>query len=312
MRLHTLVPLTVALLVGCASGAGTSDGIDASSTTSAATTTAAGTTTTTDTTSASLFADRPYKVFVPTKYDEKTAAPLVILLHGYTATGDLQEVYFKLQPEAEARGFLYVHPDGLVDRRNNPFWNATDACCDATRSVDDSGYLTFLIDEVSTTYNVDPARIYLVGHSNGGFMSYRMACDHADRIAAIVSLAGSTFLDDSKCKPTEPVSILQIHGTDDQTIRYDGGGAFAQYPSAEAAVGMWAVHNGCSSEMRDSGAIDINFSLDGDETTKSAFTGCRIDGEVELWTMVGGSHVPALQPTFATDIIDWLFEHPKI
>lgn len=258
------------------------------------------------------FDDRPFEVFVPSGYDAATAAPLVILLHGYGATGAIQNFYFNMQPQAEARGFLYVFPDGTQNRLGNPAWNATNACCQDDGSVDDAGYLTFIIDDVSSKYNVDPARIFLVGHSNGGFMSYRMACEHADRIAGIVSLAGATLLDTAQCAPSEPVNVLQIHGTDDGTIAYEGGTTpLGTYPSAESTVATWSAYNGCATATETLGTIDFNLNVDGVETTMTAFTGCPVDGAVELWTMADSPHVPALQSTFAADIIDWLFAHPN-
>ena len=264
------------------------------------------------TTPPETFDDRPFEVFVPSGYDAATAAPLVILLHGYGATGAIQDFYFNMQPQAEARGFLYAFPDGTPNQISSNAWNATNACCHDDDSVDDSGYLTFIIDDVSSKYNVDPSRIFLVGHSNGGFMSYRMACEHADRIAGIVSLAGATFIDTAQCAPTEPVNILQIHGTDDGTIAYDGGSTpLGTYPSAETTVAKWSAYNGCTTTIETLGTIDFNLNVDGVETTMTAFTGCPVDGAVELWTMADSPHIPALHSTFAADIIDWLFAHPN-
>jgi polyhydroxybutyrate depolymerase len=257
------------------------------------------------------FDDRPFEVFVPSGYDAATAAPLVILLHGYGVTGAIQNFYFNMQPQAEARGFLYVYPDGTQNRLGITSWNATDACCQ-DGATDDVGYLTFIIDDVSSKYNVDPARIFLVGHSNGGFMSYRMACEAADRIAGIVSLAGATFLDTAQCAPSEPVNVLQIHGTDDGTIAYEGGVTpIGTYPSAETTVATWSAYNGCTTTTETLGTIDFNLNVDGVETTMTAFTGCPVDGAVELWTMADSPHIPGLQSTFAADIIDWLFAHPN-
>ena len=205
-------------------------------------------TTTTSTTTAAepsdandeLIADRPYDVFVPTGYDAAAPTPLVLLLHGYTASGDIQEAYFQFEPLAESRGFLYVHPDGTVDPAGQQFWNATDACCAfGPDAADDVTYLMAIIEQVSAEYNVDPKAIFLAGHSNGGFMSYRMACEHADTIAGIASLAGATFADTADCTPSEPVSVLQVHGTSDETIKYDGGSiASVDYPSAPQTVGV--------------------------------------------------------------------------
>ena len=304
-----LIATVVILLTACGRG-GSSESTNAPTTVT--TSTAASAVDATTTVAPVPFADRPYNTIVPSSYNAATPAPLVILLHGYGAFGDLQEAYFQLQPQAELRGFLYVHPDGSINRENKHFWNATDACCDNTQSVDDSGYLTYIIDQVSAAYNVDPKRIFLVGHSNGGFMSYRMACDHADRIAAIVSLAGATWLDTTECAPSEPVNVLQLHGTADQTIKYNGGRTlFAKYPSAETTVATWSEYNGCTTATESLGTIDIANNIEGVETTKEAFTGCPADGAVELWTIAGGPHIPGLQTTFAADIIDWLYAHPN-
>jgi polyhydroxybutyrate depolymerase len=260
--------------------------------------------------------DRPYEVFVPSSYDEADAAPLVLLLHGYTSTGDVQEGYFGFQVLAEERGFLYVHPDGTKDAAGNQFWNATDACCDlASAGVDDSAYLLSIIEQVQADYNVDPKRIYLAGHSNGGFMSYRMACDHADKVAAIVSVAGATFNDPAACDPSEPVSVLQVHGTDDATIGYEGGVIRlrnASYPSADTTRATWAAYNGCGTTVDSADNIlDLEARLDGPETSTASSAGCPSGIAADLWTINGGGHVPAISATFSADIVDFLYAHPK-
>lgn len=254
--------------------------------------------------------ERPYDVFVPSAYDPATPTPLVILLHGYTASGDLQELYWQIQPHAETRGFLYVHPDGTKDTQGNQFWNATDACCNFEGSdVDDSAYIRSIIDGVKAQYNVDPKRVFVMGHSNGGFMSYRMACDHADAVAAIVSLAGATFLDTSQCQPSEPVSVLQIHGTADTTVLYEGTLA---YPGAIATVETWAMYNDCALTTVPGANLDLDSGIPGDETTVTVYnTGCEAPGHAELWTIDGGSHIPALSDSWAPSILDFLFAHPK-
>ncbi len=260
-----------------------------------------------------LIAARPFDVFAPSSYESSTPMPLVVLLHGFGASGAIQEAYFRLQPQAESRGFLYVHPDGTVNQIGKQFWNATDACCGFATTVDDSAYLMALIHTVQSEYNVDPQRIYLVGHSNGGFMSYRMACDHADTIAAIVSLAGATFADTSKCNPSEPVSVAQVHGTADGTIAFDGGTILgARHPGATETAADWAANNGCTGDaVDDATTVDLEASIAGDESTITRYEGCPAGGAVELWTIPGAAHIPALSDTFAGDIVDFLFAHPK-
>jgi polyhydroxybutyrate depolymerase len=242
-------------------------------------------------------------------------APLVLMLHGYTASGVLEESYLNLTPLSDARGFLYAYPDGRKDALGYGFWNATDACCGSgDRTVDDSAYLSGLIGEIRTRYSVDAKKVFFIGHSNGGFMSYRMACDHADQIAAIASLAGAMFDDVTQCHPSEPVSVLQIHGTADTTINYMGGMIQNHaYPSAATSVLDWATFDGCATTPDAAPPpLDLESSLPGDETTVTAYgTGCRPGGRAELWTIQGGSHIPALGPAFAPSVIDFLLAHPK-
>jgi predicted esterase len=165
----------------------------------------------------------PLTVHVPTSYQPDTPAPLVLSLHRYNGDAVSQEVRMPLLPLVEEYGLLYVLPEGTLDCAGNRFWNATDACCDFEGSgVDDSGYLLALVDEIKAQLSVDDRRVYVVGHSNGGFMSYRMACDHSGIVAAIASLAGATYLEPSLCSPSEPVHVLQIHGTADPVVPYGG------------------------------------------------------------------------------------------
>jgi polyhydroxybutyrate depolymerase len=126
--------------------------------------------------------ERPVTVVVPSSYDG-SPTPLVVLLHGYGASAVLQDIYFGLSALAESRGFVLALPDGTLDTSGRRFWNAGDACCDfGEAEVDDVGYLTSVLDELEASYAIDPKRVFFVGHSNGGFMSYRMACDLAGRV----------------------------------------------------------------------------------------------------------------------------------
>ena len=256
--------------------------------------------------------ERPTKVYVPLSYRADHPAPLVVLLHGYGVSGLIQEALFQVAPRAEEHGFLYAHPDGRADKTGKHFWNATDACCDfGLTGVDDSAYLLGLVDEIAARWSVDPKRVYFMGHSNGGYMAHRMACDHADRIAAVASLAGAMWNDTSKCKPAAPISVLQIHGTADDMVAYDGT---PQYPGAKKTVEDWAAFDGCSlAPDTSSPNLDLDESLPGDETTVTKYAaGCKGATDAELWTIVGGGHVPGLSKTFLPDVLGYLLSHPKL
>jgi polyhydroxybutyrate depolymerase len=155
--------------------------------------------------------------------------------------------------------------------------------------------------------------VFFVGHSNGGFMSNRTACDVADRVAGIASLAGATWNDPAMCSPSRPVNVLLIHGDVDDTILYTGGSILgAMYPGARQTAAAWATENGCTGALGPGGpAIDLDTGLAGSETTVETTADCTAGGDVDLWTIVGGGHIPALQSTFAQHVWDWLAAHPR-
>ena len=254
-------------------------------------------------------------VTVPDDYDAATPAPLIVLLHGYTSSGSGQDSYMGFSAIADTYGFLLVSPDGDKESGGdeNRFWNASSACCNFFQSdVDDSAYILSIIKEVKADFNVDANRVYLIGHSNGGFMSYRAAYDHSETIAAIASLAGASHAD-MRSAPENPVHVLQIHGTSDGTIAYDGaeiGGN--SYPSAKDTVTQWAYYNGCKAQAAERELRDLVANLEGHESSVMVFNqGCKAGGSSELWTIADGSHVPAFSDTFAEQVVEWLLAHPK-
>ncbi len=256
---------------------------------------------------------RAYSKFIPSSYSKDSSIPLVVLLHGYGSTGAQQESYMKFESVAEKNKFILVYPDGTIDSVGRRFWNATDACCSFFSQVDDDAYLLAILKEMESRYSIDAKRIYFVGHSNGGFMSYRMACKHPDRIAAIASLAGASFFKPADCGATNSVSVLQVHGTKDETIFYDGGQILGNsYPSAFASASQWATVNQCTQNaLTRSTKLDLEGNIAGDETSIKAWTNCQNSSEVELWTVENATHIPTLSSTFATKIWEFFAAHAK-
>ena len=217
----------------------------------------------------------------------------------------------RLGPVAAANGMLYAHPDGSARHRRCPVlerdgrvlrlpWRGRRRFRLSRRSR--------LPDQAKA--DVDSKRVFFVGHSNGGFMSYRVACDHAAEVAAIVSLAGATFATAASCAPSSPVAVLEIHGSADDTVLFDGGNLGAlfggprvgDYPGAGTSVATWAAYDGCDASATAIPApLDLDASLIGPtgpaETSVEAYSsGCRPGGHAELWTIGGGSHVPISRP----------------
>jgi polyhydroxybutyrate depolymerase len=254
-----------------------------------------------------LGGDRPAQLLVPEGYDG-APRPLVVLLHGYSIDAMAQDSYFRLSSRVDELGFFLLLPNGTRPAGGGSrFWNATDACCDFNGSgVDDVGYLRGLIEEAQASFAIEG--VHLIGHSNGGFMAYRMACDAAELIDSIVSLAGATFFDESRCQPSEPTRVLQIHGTDDTTIFYEGiPSGEMRYPGAEETVERWASRGGCNLSMMEmEPPIDIERVVPGTETDVDHYQiGCAPPVEVELWRINGGTHVPTLANDFGDRILGW-------
>jgi polyhydroxybutyrate depolymerase len=266
---------------------------------------------------------RPVTVRVPSGYQKGRPAPLLVLLHGYSSDAAAVDDYFHLHQALDERGVLYVVPNGTRDRAGDRFWNATDACCDLYDSgVDDSGYLQDVIQQAQDRYTVDPRRIFVVGHSNGGFMAYRMACDHSDTVAAIVSVAGAMYDDARKCSAGHPVSVLQVHGSGDSVVLYEGGVINGiKVPSATTTVRDWATFDGCALSPTGAGRLDVATDADtpsgssplpGTETRVLTFhRKCKAGSEVQLWTVQGAGHAPAFAAEFARHLVDFLLSHPK-
>lgn len=253
---------------------------------------------------------RETPVFVPEDYDASGSYPLVILLHGYTASGFIQDQYFGISDVLEDYDFIFLRPDGTMNANGQRFWNATSACCDfANSGVDDEGYLVGLIDEAIEKLAVDPKRVYLVGHSNGGFMSYRMACNQGDKIAAIVSLAGANFSNPAECDSEIPVAVAQAHGTIDGTIPYDGN----QFvPSSSESVEPWASRNGCDATLAATDTeLDLDSTVAGFETVIEQHATCSSGFAVERWTMTGSGHIPTVTPDWATTVMDFLYQFER-
>lgn len=226
---------------------------------------------------------RPYRVFVPPTLDRRRPAPLVIVLHGGNNTVEDAVKTTLFDREAAAGDFIVAYPEGT-----GRAWNAGSCCGSAPRrNPDDVGFLTRVLDQLETDYAVDRARVFVAGVSNGAMMAYRFACERADRITAVGSVAGAVVVDG--CQPSRPVSVIEIHGTEDPLIPYQGGRpdipeaqAATPYAATPAMVGRWAELDGCPPPSP--------AEVSGPVTTES-WAGCRNGSAVSLITVQGGGHI---------------------
>ena len=255
--------------------------------------------------------ERNYILYVPAIYDGANAVPLVINLHGYGSNAAQQNFYGNFKNLADVDNFLVVLPDGTKDLSGTPYWNSFAG----NGTVDDVAFISGLIDTLSKNYNIDPAKIFSTGMSNGGFMSYRLACELNNRISKIASVTGSmnTTLQGT-CSPGAPIPVMQIHGTNDPTVPYNGSFGVV---AIENVVDYWVNNNNCDTAPIVESLPDINTA---DNSTVERYTYVNGDAgsSVIFYKVIGGGHtwpdaaipIPAYGPTnrdFNASQVIWEF-----
>jgi polyhydroxybutyrate depolymerase len=244
--------------------------------------------------------------------------PVVLLLHGYLGSSALMNYYFGLDKAVDQFGFILVVPNGQKNSEGRRYWDATEACCDFEHTKpQDAEYLKGLLQTLKRQYNVDENKIYVAGHSNGGFMAHRLACDPESGVSKIVSFAGEIFKDPSACKTTKPVSVLQIQALNDDTIRYQGDPEgypnLAPYPGAEETVRQWAARNGCVDAPKFGPELNLTLSIPGKDATSKIWSQCRGQTSVQLYTIKAYQafwhfpHTPALRQEFTDRVLGFFF-----
>lgn len=227
---------------------------------------------------------RTYRIYIPKIYKASQPVPLILNLHGLTSNGQQQESYGDFRPIADTANFILLHPDGTNNGLGNG-WNNFGALGSGT---DDVGFLNALIDKISASYSIDQQRIYSTGMSNGGFMSYDLACFLNNRIAAIASVTGSMITSHLKaCKVTRPTPVMEIHGTADNTVPYNGGGTLSFTP-IDTLVNFWVKLNGCDAPVKTT--LPNTNTSDGSTVEHYVFDHGKNNTSVELYKVIGGGH----------------------
>lgn len=225
---------------------------------------------------------RDYILYVPAIYNAATPVPLVFNLHGYTSNNVAQLFYGEFRPIADTANFILCAPNGTIDGQGNRFWDAFGAGV-----VDDLGFITALIDHISAQYSIDADRVYSTGMSNGGFMSYDLACFRSDRFAAIASVTGTmTLARLAQCNATHPTPVMQIHGTADGTVNYNGS---AGVSGIEPLVAHWVQFNNCNAAPTIT-AVPNTSTTDGCTAERYVYTGGDAGSTVEFYKIIGGGH----------------------
>ena len=231
---------------------------------------------------------RSYVIHIPDPY-RTGPVPLLLAFHGGGGNGAGMARLTHLSRIANDYGFFVVYPDGYMRR-----WADGRGVTPSERAgVDDIGFVSALINELLNQYRIDPTRVYVTGMSNGGFFSFRLACELPSKIAAIASIAATMPQNLSDhCHPQRPMSVLLLHGTDDQIVPTSGGVVSGREGgrilSLDATVNFWIQADACS--LTPNVAYLPDAVNDGTQIKTETFQRCKDGSAVVLYVIEGGGH----------------------
>ena len=255
--------------------------------------------------------ERTYRLYLPSDLP-RGPVPLLIGLHGGNSSGDQFARTDKIEGLAESNGFIAAHPDGVkTPGQSGGHWIGG-LCCAvgsaaARENVDDVGFIDALVTAIEREHELDADRIYAFGYSNGAAMAYRLACEFADRVAAVGLYAGTLGID--TCAPAMPVSVLHIHGDADLSLPIDGGigpasVAGVHFPSPRAGFETLATMNRCpEAAVTTDGARRVDVRKPCARGTTLEFV--TISGADHRWDGAG----PGFDTT--AEIVEFLLAHPR-
>jgi len=229
--------------------------------------------------------ERTYLLDLPTGYDATTELPLLIAMHGGLGSAYNLQNQSQLSEKAEEENFIVVYPEGVESGfLNIRTWNAGWCCGNASdENIDDVGFIDSLIEYLLENYSINSKRVYATGMSNGGYMSYRLACELSDKIAAIAPVSAAMSM--TSCDPERPVPIIHFHSYLDENVLYDGGigdGLAGHYsPPLDSILNVWAGFNNCTNS---------EILVDNNEYTYTKWNSCDCAYEIQYYITQDGGH----------------------
>ncbi len=227
---------------------------------------------------------RTYLLHVPPGYVNTKPTSLIIALHGGFGSALNIENQSQLSIKSNEANFIVVYPEGIKVLGIRT-WNAG-GCCGAAGSfnIDDVGFIDALIKKLSAEYSIDHKRIFATGISNGGMMSYRLASELANKIAAVAPVAATMVLK-TAVNPSRSVPIIHFHSFNDTNVPYTGGvgsGVSGHYnPPLDSVFTVWMNVNGCI--KRDTIKNDQNYLL-------VKWSNCNNNSEIHFYMTRDGGH----------------------
>jgi polyhydroxybutyrate depolymerase len=243
--------------------------------------------------------DRGYLVHIPAGWTSQEPVPVVFVFHGWTVSATAMQLTWEWDEVADLANFLVVYPVGVQWSWNS---SQSDPGYAASQSLNESAYVRQMLSDLSTVASIDPKRIYAMGHSQGGMLAYRLACEMSDTFAAIASVAGPMTY--RLCQPQQAVSVIHVHGLADEYVPYSGGGGYGS-PPVESGIAAWVEFSGCT------GSAEVETLSEG--VTHTTYAPCEAGTAVELYTIESAGHFrqPPLVMSSVEVIWDFFAAHPK-
>ncbi len=250
--------------------------------------------------------ERTYLLHVPAGLSNQKPVPLVFLFHGLSESASLMSIMTDFNSVSDSKGFLAVYPNG-TGSSGSLSWNAGGCCGYALENnVDDRAFVRQMIADLGAIFPIDAKRIYATGFSNGGLLSYRLACEMSDIFAAIAPVAGARFI--NPCEPAQQISVIAVHGRLDNLVPYAGGGVIPgsgqPFPSVEESLASFIKLDGCTASPR--------VTKDG-IVTHTVYPDCRGGAGIEIYLVDGNGHAWPPSSLFPASSVIWDFfsAHPK-
>jgi len=250
---------------------------------------------------------RSYLLHVPAGIDPLQPVPVVFAFHGLWGNPADEENRSGFDPVADTNHFLVVYPAGSGDDRS---WNAG-SCCGihnsaAENNVDETAFVRQMLADLGTSFSIDPKRVYSMGFSNGAALSYRLACEMSDTIAAIAANSAPMMFD--ACQPQQPVAVMHVHGLADFIAPFDGGQSSLDstwvFPPVKDTIATWVQLDGCTGAPQEATLKNV--------ITQTVYAGCRGGTAVELDAVQYLEHdVPPANVLPPERVWDFFAAHPK-
>ena len=236
--------------------------------------------------------ERTYLIHVPADASAENPLPLLVMFHGAGGDGTRAEVTTGFTADSNDNDFIVAYPNGTAANSiaGELAWNAGNCCgLPRARDVDDVGFISGMLAQIEAKYAVDTSRVYLAGFSNGGMMTYRLACQLPGTFAAIAVVSGALNYKD--CVTDTPLPVLIVHGLADQTVPYEGG---ETNPRTASRFGQWtnsSVVYSTNFWLQADGCDDDPVVTTDEVASTDTYTDCEDGGSVEVVSITNGTHV---------------------